>query len=125
MAYEMRISDWSSDVCSSDLVQRRKIGPGDLHADRGLDAGRQHVDAIADRLDENVGETRYLEFGIQLLDDLLHRHAGPPFIARLQLDQRFEHFEWCGIGGGVGAASLAEHRQVGRGSCRERGWQSV
>src|SRR3546814_10163913 len=27
-AYEMRISDWSSDVCSSDLLQR-SIGDGD------------------------------------------------------------------------------------------------
>src|SRR3546814_6679378 len=26
-AYEMRISDWSSDVCSSDLSQRRSAGP--------------------------------------------------------------------------------------------------
>src|SRR3546814_4525164 len=25
-AYEMRISDWSSDVCSSDLRGRRKLG---------------------------------------------------------------------------------------------------
>src|SRR3546814_6528368 len=29
-AYEMRISDWSSDVCSSDLVLPiRSLGPGD------------------------------------------------------------------------------------------------
>src|SRR3546814_11607653 len=27
-AYEMRISDWSSDVCSSDLVPLRRIRPG-------------------------------------------------------------------------------------------------
>src|SRR3546814_17478180 len=26
-AYEMRISDWSSDVCSSDLQQQRHVGP--------------------------------------------------------------------------------------------------
>src|SRR3546814_20619259 len=26
-AYEMRISDWSSDVCSSDLVDQHQIGP--------------------------------------------------------------------------------------------------
>src|SRR3546814_12904887 len=26
-AYEMRISDWSSDVCSSDLIPRRNTGP--------------------------------------------------------------------------------------------------
>src|SRR3546814_6807802 len=27
-AYEMRISDWSSDVCSSDLIRRQKEKPG-------------------------------------------------------------------------------------------------
>src|SRR3546814_14771894 len=27
-AYEMRISDWSSDVCSSDLIEFAGIGPG-------------------------------------------------------------------------------------------------
>src|SRR3546814_1284632 len=33
-AYEMRISDWSSDVCSSDLrvEQQRTVGPGGLGA---------------------------------------------------------------------------------------------
>src|SRR3546814_5752141 len=35
-AYEMRISDWSSDVCSSDLLPGR---PGD----RLLDAGRDRI----------------------------------------------------------------------------------
>src|SRR3546814_3218864 len=37
-AYEMRISDWSSDVCSSDLgaAERRRRA---AHADRRLDAG--------------------------------------------------------------------------------------
>src|SRR3546814_2396909 len=40
-AYEMRISDWSSDVCSSDLVQFDHV-PGDLHADtRTLDRARR------------------------------------------------------------------------------------
>src|SRR3546814_1943317 len=37
-AYEMRISDWSSDVCSSDLVAHR----GDLRQRRVVDA-----DAVA------------------------------------------------------------------------------
>src|SRR3546814_15107911 len=27
-AYELRISDWSSDVCSSDLIARMRRGPG-------------------------------------------------------------------------------------------------
>src|SRR3546814_3848340 len=52
-AYEMRISDWSSDVCSSDLVeprlrrrrrQQRRMGAGD---------GRKA--ALADRKGDRVG----------------------------------------------------------------------
>src|SRR3546814_1981469 len=37
-AYEMRISDWSSDVCSSDLAPGPLRGPADTdsHADLGL-----------------------------------------------------------------------------------------
>src|SRR3546814_11345856 len=31
-AYEMRISDWSSDVCSSDLFQRAESRPGPQRA---------------------------------------------------------------------------------------------
>src|SRR3546814_5996655 len=29
-AYEMRISDWSSDVCSSDLLDAAEISPGEF-----------------------------------------------------------------------------------------------
>src|SRR3546814_2288802 len=52
-AYEMRISDWSSDVCSSDLVElpdprrrRQRRAPGDSGGDQrlsrapGLEIGR-------------------------------------------------------------------------------------
>src|SRR3546814_15212967 len=31
----MRISDWSSDVCSSDLTRRRRLAPGRRAHDRG------------------------------------------------------------------------------------------
>src|SRR3546814_4038363 len=69
-AYEMRISDWSSDVCSSDLrlggialgnILHRPIGqreggkPGGVErgelaeADTEAAAGRQLVDALPDR----------------------------------------------------------------------------
>src|SRR3546814_6221599 len=40
-AYEMRISDWSSDVCSSDLPQ-----PADAAHDRGVVIVEVHHDAI-------------------------------------------------------------------------------
>src|SRR3546814_12754243 len=36
-AYEMRISDWSSDVCSSDLRKRQAEGLGDLEREGGAD----------------------------------------------------------------------------------------
>src|SRR3546814_7606822 len=41
-AYEMRISDWSSDVCSSDLVQPRHVLRAAADADAGVggSAGR-------------------------------------------------------------------------------------
>src|SRR3546814_15934600 len=38
-AYEMRISDWSSDVCSSDLLAVRLVGDDEAEA-RGLAAHR-------------------------------------------------------------------------------------
>src|SRR3546814_4962772 len=39
-AYEMRISDWSSDVCSSDLPPANApILPTDQHASKGLSRG--------------------------------------------------------------------------------------
>src|SRR3546814_11552113 len=57
-AYEMRISDWSSDVCSSDLGQDQPgrldgdVGPGaDGDAHVGPGQGRSVVDAVADHGD--------------------------------------------------------------------------
>src|SRR3546814_987569 len=42
-AYEMRISDWSSDVCSSDLPEAgwRATTPARLQATRRADTGKQ------------------------------------------------------------------------------------
>src|SRR3546814_2298027 len=55
-AYEMRISDWSSDVCSSDLAESRliivavavRIGKGARHA-RGVAPGER---VVVDRSEE-------------------------------------------------------------------------
>src|SRR3546814_11989806 len=56
-AYEMRISDWSSDVCSSDLVQPvvegdRIVAEEVLKAGRARDEGQQ---AVAEELAHAVG----------------------------------------------------------------------
>src|SRR3546814_8693153 len=76
-AYEMRMSDWSSDVCSSDLVadlqrQRQQIGcllvehvgriagrPGQ-HAGAGLAAVAPAADRVADCLVHGLGEAAEL-----------------------------------------------------------------
>src|SRR3546814_6905550 len=48
-AYEMRISDWSSDVCSSDLVGRYRLHlPRASDAQRGDQGSRDGGDGQAD-----------------------------------------------------------------------------
>src|SRR3546814_6063584 len=69
-AYEMRISDWSSDVCSSDLLARRSEEACDLG--RVLD---EVIDVIGHRqLREHIAGEEF-PFGLHLLAalDLGHR----------------------------------------------------
>src|SRR3546814_9926975 len=42
-AYELRISDWSSDVCSSDLARRRGAPPAALCAGEPVGAGNRRA----------------------------------------------------------------------------------
>src|SRR3546814_6820996 len=48
-AYEMRISDWSSDVCSSDLHNRARGGSGTRRFARASEAGTQIYTAASGR----------------------------------------------------------------------------
>src|SRR3546814_5874933 len=77
-AYEMRISDWSSDVCSSDLRRPRTRGPAGSRR-RGPDMGTASL-ASADEaprfydLDEHPhpeGHSTMLGFWIYLMSDCL------------------------------------------------------
>src|SRR3546814_8737369 len=52
-AYEMRISDWSSDVCSSDLGRRH--GAALLVPDPRLLAAHRRARLLADHPDDPVG----------------------------------------------------------------------
>src|SRR3546814_5721354 len=61
-AYEMRISDWSSDVCSSDLEvggNLRYAAAGEAHGDDaalGRDTAQRPVEDVApDRVEDHVG----------------------------------------------------------------------
>src|SRR3546814_9531204 len=51
-AYEMRISDWSSDVCSSDLLARTGATIMSIEADCGMN--RAFADFTIDRADERL-----------------------------------------------------------------------
>src|SRR3546814_20054650 len=62
-AYEMRISDRSSDVCSSDLLLTTLIGGGFINAQRGLDD-----DTIRER--DVLGKVVEVLFQSALTDDI-------------------------------------------------------
>src|SRR3546814_866212 len=56
-AYEMRISDWSSDVCSSDLPCRGRAG-GDAAGAGTVRQARPDADALAQRRQRRQGTRR-------------------------------------------------------------------
>src|SRR3546814_18060474 len=111
-AYEVRISDWSSDVCSSDL-QQAVLEPAD---DGEIEADQEIEDLAPHRM---VGRRRRT------------RHEGTLV--------RLEDIAGCGggrISHGGAAARRASHKgrrglprrrraQIGRASCRERVCQEV
>src|SRR3546814_12774572 len=89
-AYEMRIGDWMSDVCSSDLKSpggRLVGGQGDEHG-----CGEGRVQLVAADQCQRFGDGR-----IRLQDDRLGRHEAA---------------------GGIGAG--LQPRSIGRASCRAR-----
>src|SRR3546814_13899783 len=100
----MRISDWSSDVCSSDLPGQRGA-PGLVRLQFGV--ARAHLAAIERSRGDEVVE-------VQLPDLAREREAPLVRLARIpaQREPRF----------GIGEAAL---QQIGRASCRERVCQYV
>src|SRR3546814_5078463 len=89
-AYEMRISDWSSDVCSSDLTKLSSLAQQTLVVPESKD------------LLSLIGEMRR---------------------QRIQLAAVID--EYGGLAGIVTDEDVLEELEIGRASCRERGWQSV
>src|SRR3546814_6447403 len=95
-AYEMRISDWSSDVCSSDLLREtfERIGPLlRLNIVRNRITGQSKGYAMVYFINEE-GRKAALQAGP------IHIHGAPP-------------------------ASAPARPQIGRASCRERLCQYV
>src|SRR3546814_10754143 len=97
-AYEMRISDWSSDVCSSDLDARHLATGQPAHEIEAVDAGVDDDPASGHRRIVQPVERRRLEALVQ--------------------EERVQPAE-------VGQALTDEAQQIGRASCRERVCKSV
>src|SRR3546814_11761689 len=97
-AYEMRISDWSSDVCSSDLRAEATINLSGqiLHADASAVDMYAAIDLLADKLDRLL---------------LKHKQKMVDNYRRGESIARSGEFT-CSI-------------PIGRASCRERVCQSV
>src|SRR3546814_19203019 len=105
----MRISDWSSDVCSSDLLAgREEVG---RHPDDVDHLGRRSVgEGGAGEPREDVVLRRapaVLHVGGELLVEVLERRLGQVVVT------------------GAADAAGAVLQQIGRASCRERVWQYV
>src|SRR3546814_192937 len=110
-AYEMRISDWSSDVCSSDLIAR----DDDPHREAGPDRERRRnvelapndfltglIDAVlrtgAQRTDQSVVASRS-----ELRSNTQHRrdHRGPSETAPMKVHAVLQTGEAATIGTGL------------------------
>src|SRR3546814_8663941 len=103
----MRISDWSSDVCSSDLA-----GVGDLDLPAAVGVGLSGVDVLAG---SRAHEDRYALNGLVVV--ALAGVLGVVQVASEDLD---------GLIGLLRASrGDAAEQQIGRASCRERVCQSV
>src|SRR3546814_19110337 len=128
-AYEMRISDWSSDVCSSDLHRRgaKGIGFDDVGArpqvlamDIEHDVGANQRQKLVVALDVlgMVGKTRAAKISLgqfALLDHGAHR----PIQDQYAFAEQARKF----VAGGGGGKRRGH--ETGRATCRERGSQYV
>src|SRR3546814_12230040 len=96
----MRISDWSSDVCSSDLLPQRHAGEG---------AGQDLLDDLGRRLIDVDGP-----HVLAVDHDLLH-----PDVA--EIEDRAQHGALVAL---FLALALVQLEEIGRASWRERVCQS-
>src|SRR3546814_8547018 len=97
-AYEMRISDWSSDVCSSDLSRQCDRGHGRTEPDRRRSAGRGIAVPAARQL--AGGHHRGARHSLLVLDDgdgdervSRPRQSDEPWCAGLRSDRRWRSEE--------------------------------
>src|SRR3546814_2147418 len=99
----MRISDWSSDVCSSDLVHREHLG----HLTKVLGCGSEEELVCC-----AVGSAKAQSVKLQDALEVREQH-----LDLLSLAARGDV--------SIGEGEIARHVKIGRASCRERVCQDV
>src|SRR3546814_15430239 len=92
-----------------DPVELDEIGPRHLDPDRALDAGRQHIDAVADWRNPDIGEAGEFQRTIPFFNKLVGCHPRPPLVAGFELNVRLETLQRRRLGGGLGASGLSEY----------------
>src|SRR3546814_13776239 len=118
----MRISDWSSDVCSSDLAPRGV----DLHIPDAWAAAQRRIDGrLQARLSDQGSHYKrrggFLEISIARLADIAH-HVGRNAPLRIEATLRGNDADARQVGKvHFDNRVLLPAQQIGRGSGRERG----
>ena len=82
----------------------------DLHANRGADARREHIDPRLDRHRPGVADTGDLKCFVHVGDQPIDRHSRTPFALGLEVDNGLAHLDRRRIGRCHRAPGLAEHR---------------
>src|SRR3546814_12071220 len=121
----MRISDWSSDVCSSDLPTPGPITPVVIEAPAPRPSPTPVLPSV-------WGRSEIVGLAVAASDALT---SGKPLpdLANQAVGQRLDLVIPFGFGGPAGESSHGplrrrydgQDREIGRASCRERVWQYV
>src|SRR3546814_8280982 len=108
-AYVMRISDWSSNLCSSDLILERK---------RRILALLQKLGQARAAIEEPLG--RGVEIGTELREG---RHLA--ILGEFELDRSCDLLHRLRLRGGTDTADRKADVEIGRASCRDSECQNV
>src|SRR3546814_13744035 len=115
-AYEMRISDWSSDVCSSDL---RDVAP--TKRARAL-----FPENSMPGLMPNVDPDGLLEYSVVYTDRALNHMSGAFQGVMKDISRTLKQVYNAESAIVVpGSGTFGMEAEIGRASCRERVWQTV
>src|SRR3546814_14275610 len=116
----MRISDWSSDVCSSDLMIRKRVSGRDAAAGQMVEDRQSAMDVQATAIEIGGDQPRQLIYFRRLR--LLFTH--PPLVG----DKHIGAHQRSAADGEPTQPLWPRYcakRQIGRASCRERVCQYV